>query len=108
MKTLYIENFVCLVGKNAQENWQLLQDANSNDILFHLTSFPSCYVILKDENLIHFQIIQKCAEICLENTKYKKLKNISVDYTEISNVKKGEERGELIYLHPSRVQRLKI
>ena len=49
MKTFEFENIKFLLGQNAQENWDILEEAqkiNSDYIWFHLNSFPSSYVIM--------------------------------------------------------------
>jgi predicted ribosome quality control (RQC) complex YloA/Tae2 family protein len=112
MKTITLENsnYQCFVGSNAKENWQLLSESNPTDILFHLHSFPSCYVILKNDfdTFPNQDIIQQTAIICKTNTKYKNLKDIKVDYTFCRNVEKGEVVGELIYKSNKKVLSVKI
>ena len=50
MKELFINNIKTLIGSNAKENWKLLEDSKPNNLFFHLSSFPSCYVILQTES----------------------------------------------------------
>lgn len=102
------KEFVIKIGKNAQENWNLLDIANENDYFFHLSSFPSCYVILenKENFILSDDIIEKTANLCKENTKYRHLKNIKVDVTQIKNVKKGENVGEVFYLRNKNVKKI--
>lgn len=108
MKTIQIEEFTCFVGQNAKENWCLLDRSNSKDIFFHLSSFPSCYVILRTNNNVDGNIIKRCAEICKENTKYRAMRGIYVDYTTVSNIEKGNVVGEIIYKSLRKVQKVKI
>ena len=53
MKTIIFENecntVTFKIGKNSKENWELLNE-NKNYLWFHLSSFPSCYVICCFEN----------------------------------------------------------
>ena len=93
MKTIDFENSKIIIGQNAKENWDLL-DNNDNFLWFHLKSFPSCHVIILNENPDE-TTIQKAAELCKENTKYKSLKNIKVNYTSIKNIKKSKEIGSV-------------
>jgi predicted ribosome quality control (RQC) complex YloA/Tae2 family protein len=98
MKTVIVGKYNCKIGQNAKENWCILEKSNQSDIFFHLTHYPSCYVILETEDeKIENDIKENCALLCVENTKYKNIRNISVDYTEVSNVKKGEIVGEIEY-----------
>jgi predicted ribosome quality control (RQC) complex YloA/Tae2 family protein len=109
MKTLNIAENIILIGQNKRENWSLLNNVNETDVLFHLSSFPSCYVVLKNTNeTVQMSILKYCAKVCKDNTKYRNLKNVYVDYTFCNNVVKGDEEGELVYRHPRRVKRIKI
>lgn len=112
MKTITLDNsdYQCFVGSNAKENWKLLEDSKSTDILFHLHSFPSCYVILKNDKdeFPEIDIIKEAAIICKTNTKYKNLKDIKVDYTFCKNIEKGEKVGELIYKSNKKVLTYKL
>lgn len=96
------------VGSNAHENWKLLENAEPHDYFFHLSSFPSCYVILeiRNENSINDDIINQCCALCKENTKFRNLKNIKVDVTLVSNVKKGEKVGEVYYVSNRKVKKV--
>lgn len=112
MKEIIVEegeySYKCIVGGNAKENWRLLEDANSTDIFFHLAEFPSCYVILECTEDVSHVIIAQCARICLEHTKYRNVKGIYVDYTLISNVKKGKAIGEIIYKNLGKVKQIRL
>ena len=112
MKNFILENsdYQCFVGTNAKENWKLLEESNPTDILFHLHSFPSCYVILKNviNEFPEMDIIKQLAVICKTNTKYKNLKDIKVDYTFCRNIEKGENVGEMIYKSNNKVLCVKI
>jgi len=91
MKLENIDNKVVKIGKSASENWEILTNSKSHHIFFHLSSFPSCFVILEtsdDKEIISLSLLEKCALICKNNTKYKKMNNIKVDYTICENVKK--------------------
>jgi predicted ribosome quality control (RQC) complex YloA/Tae2 family protein len=108
MKEFIVNDIKILVGNNAKENWELLEKCNENNLFLHLTSFPSCYVIILCDILPELQIIEEAAKICKNNTKYKNLKNISVDYTLCKNIKKGEVLGEVIFKSNKKVKRIII
>ena len=67
-------------------------------IFFHLSSYPSCYVILeyKDSDLTPF-MIQTAAHLCKNGTKYRTLKNVKVDWCRCDNLKKTDKIGEVIF-----------
>ena len=112
MKIFNIQTYVCRVGENAVENWELLEQSKDNYVFFHLSAFSSCYLILECyyKNIcdIPVNIIIKAAEICKSKTKYKNLSNIRVDYTFCSNVKRGEIVGEIVYKSNKKVKNILI
>lgn len=100
MKTIDVSDEIstveCVVGQNAQENWNLLDNSQPQWHFFHLSAFPSCYVILKADDPSN-ETINDAAKICLQNTKHRNAKNVLVDHTVCSNVQKGTVQGELQY-----------
>jgi len=118
MKSLSLSNYTIKIGQNAHDNWDLLDQAKPYDIFFHLSSFPSCYVILEYnqiedgkiviDHVYEPHILTTCAKLCKENTKYKLLSNIKVSYCKISNVYKGDIPGEVIYKSNRQVKYITI
>lgn len=99
MKEFVYEDYVIKVGENAMDNWNLIDSAKNNDnnIWFHLDKYPSGHVIcfVKKEDIIDKNIILFCATLCKEQSKQKHMKNVKVIYTEIKNVKKKGDVGEV-------------
>jgi predicted ribosome quality control (RQC) complex YloA/Tae2 family protein len=108
MKEFVVENIKIKVGSNAAENWKILDESSENNIFLHLKSFPSCYVIIDCEEYPSIEIINEAAKICKNNTRYKNMKNIKVDYTSCKNVIKGELVGEIFYKSNKKVNNLCI
>jgi predicted ribosome quality control (RQC) complex YloA/Tae2 family protein len=94
-----IGDYFANIGKNAKENWKILDSAETDDIWFHLDNSSSPYVILEVKNLdaIPLSIIGECAKLCKNRSKSKDLKNVSVIYTPVCNLKKGDVLGS-VYL----------
>jgi predicted ribosome quality control (RQC) complex YloA/Tae2 family protein len=110
MKTYNIQNIICKLGQNSKENWNLL-DSYCNEpkfLFFHLSSFPSGYLIIECNEHPSLSIIKSAADICRNGTKYKKIKNIKVDYTTLDNVKKGCYVGEILYKSNRKVNQIII
>ena len=103
-----ISEYICKIGENAKENWKLLDNSDKNHYFFHLSSFPSCYVILECEKKPLLGIIKDVAKICKNNTKYRNLRNLKVDYCQCSNVIKGEKVGEVIFKSNRKVKQVKV
>tara|TARA_Y100000385_G_C12820799_1_gene520270 strand:- start:322 stop:651 length:330 start_codon:yes stop_codon:yes gene_type:complete len=109
MKTIQIHNINCLVGQNKNDNWKLLDNIKNKEYyFFHLSSFSSAYVFAETDFLTDNKIIKDIAKVCLNNTKYKNLKNIKVDYCRVKNLEKGENIGEVIYISNRKVKQIKI
>jgi len=110
MKTIIINKITYIVGQNATDNWDMLNipSIKEYDIFFHLSSFPSCYVILITNDVIVSQKdIITGASLCKSNSKYRH-QSLYVDMTPFSNIKKGGVVGEVIYKSRKKVKKIKI
>jgi predicted ribosome quality control (RQC) complex YloA/Tae2 family protein len=108
MKEINIGNHKCFVGGNSKENWALLDKAKPDDLFFHLSKLPSCYVILQQNGNLDPSILYECAKICLNNTKYKNMKGVYVDCTEIRNVRKSEDIGSIEYKNNKKINKIRV
>ena len=107
MKIHTFEGYIILQGTSAEENWKLLEDSKPKHYFFHLSSFPSGYIILKcDDKKVKLSVLKHCAKLCQEGTKYKKLQNLKVDYCLCSNVIKGDNVGEAVFKSNRRVAKI--
>lgn len=95
MKEYSYNDVVIKVGQCDQENWELI-DFESNYIWLHLNSFPSCHVIIYDDNPTN-ELLSYAADLCKNNTKYKNLKHLKVCYTKCCNLQKGHKIGSVTY-----------
>jgi predicted ribosome quality control (RQC) complex YloA/Tae2 family protein len=88
-------------GKNAQDNWDLIDDSKPNDIWFHLQDTSSCHVILSLPEGTTVQDISKqtlihCAMECKKRSKRRNIGSVVVViFTEISNITKGGQPGSV-------------
>jgi predicted ribosome quality control (RQC) complex YloA/Tae2 family protein len=96
MELLRFDSFTIIIGKNAKNNWEILDNADSEDIWLHLDDLPSPYVIIKhDPNYkLKRKNIKLAGRLCRDNSKYKTNKNITVCYIKVKYVKKGTHLGE--------------
>lgn len=100
MKTFTLsESHILYIGENATDNWSLLSNSSQKDIFLHLSSFSSAYGIIKanDIEITKTEIYKAGEYVKLNSNKAKNLNRVSVDYTSVSNVKKGEKVGQVIY-----------
>ena len=89
------------IGENAQDNFDIIDDAHPNDLWFHIHNESSCHVIAsmpRDEKLnkkqIH-KIITQGSCICKKNSKYKSNKDVEIVYSYICNVVKTHIIGQV-------------
>lgn len=90
-----------IIGKSANDNFIIIDDASETDIWFHIDGEPSGHVIAKIPEAAKYtkkqlrQIITQGALVCKENSKYKSHKNIDVVYTNVKYVEKTNILGKV-------------
>ena len=87
------------IGKNANENTEIVKNACESDIWFHVSDSPSCHVILENTiklNLIPQQVVKRCAYLCKINSSAKSLSKCSIIYTTIVNVQPTMIPGQVV------------
>jgi predicted ribosome quality control (RQC) complex YloA/Tae2 family protein len=107
MKTenIYIEalkrEITFYIGKNQNENFEVIDKGSHTDLWFHAKDISSCHVvgILPDKlnkKDLHY-IIKVGGLLCKTNTsKLKSLKNVEIIYTSIKNIEKTDVPGCVI------------
>jgi predicted ribosome quality control (RQC) complex YloA/Tae2 family protein len=103
--------FEIIVGRNAKENWNLIDNSEKEDLWFHIDDKPSCHVFIKKSlncNIIPMSIIIRGAQLCKEYSKYKNDKKIKIIYTKINNIKKSKEIGSVIILNNKKLEIITI
>ena len=96
------------IGKNKNENFEVIDMGSSNDLWFHAKDESSCHVIsiipddINKDDLRY--IIKVGALLCKNNTnKLKNLSNIEIIYTEIKNILKTETPGRVLTQNTKKV-----
>ena len=89
------------IGKNKEENWQLIDASNPDDVWFHIDNQPSCHVILKntqEDKLrdIPKQVLKRAAYLCKINSAAKTQPKCDVIYTLISAITKTNIVGQVV------------
>ena len=108
MKLFEFDGYTCKLGENAKENWELFDNAEENNIFLHLSSFSSGYVILECTDNFSIDMLYIAAKICKDNTKYRNVPNIKVEYCRCSNIIKGCVTGEGIFKSKRQVKQVKL
>jgi len=89
------------IGKNKDENWQLIDNASGTDIWFHIDGQPSCHVVLNNDQKVKLrdiprQVLKRCAYLCKINSAAKTMPKCNVIYTVMSEIKKTDIVGQVV------------
>lgn len=107
------------IGIDAKNNFEIIDDADKDDIWFHLKNESSCHVIACLKNITYTtlddnmpncydlcfdelekkpkqQIIKQGALLCKQYSRLKSIKNVEIIYTEIENVEKTNIVGTVL------------
>jgi predicted ribosome quality control (RQC) complex YloA/Tae2 family protein len=83
------------LGRNAKENFELIDEADQNDWWFHLSDHPSGHCII-DSSTVDKSMIIFAGNLVKEHSKLKNQKNIKIIYTQIKNITKTKTLGQVI------------
>lgn len=90
-----------IIGQNAQDNFDIIDNAKPNDLWFHVHNESSCHVIASipsDEKFNKKQIqkiVTQGACICKKNAKCKSNKEVTIVYTYVANIVKTHITGQV-------------
>lgn len=107
------------IGIDAKNNFEIIDEADKNDIWFHVKGTSSCHVIACLKNItyttldddmpnlydIEFdklnkkqkqQIIKQGALLCKQYSRMKSIKNVEIIYTKIEHVEKLDVIGSVL------------
>jgi predicted ribosome quality control (RQC) complex YloA/Tae2 family protein len=106
MKVVEEDGTVYWIGKNAQDNWDIIKKSEQNWMWFHLDKFPSSHVIIcKNVEEVSKEEINNACKLVIDNSKYK-FNNIGIVYCEISNLTLGEEVGSVTFISNRKVNKI--
>ena len=94
------QSIIFWIGKNAEDNFQIIDDASQSDMWFHVSNESSCHVIARISDIeIHrknlLSVVKQGAILCKQHSKLKSIKNVEIVYTKIENVEKTEVFGKV-------------
>lgn len=89
-----------VIGKNAKENFEIIDEAEPHHIWFHIQGHSSCHVIAKLEEELDKKdlryVIKQGAVLCKQYSKQNNQKNVAIIYSYVENVSKSEPVGTVI------------
>jgi predicted ribosome quality control (RQC) complex YloA/Tae2 family protein len=102
IETIFIDEldkeFTFYIGENKNDNFNVIDNANDNDLWFHANNISSCHVVALiperfDKKYLKY-IIKWGALLCKTRTsKLKDLNDVEIMYTYLSNVTKTKTPG---------------
>ena len=88
-----------VIGKNASENFDIIDSAEDYHIWFHVKNHSSSHVIAKLEHDLKKKdlryIIKQGAILCKQYSKLSSQKNVDIIYTQIKNITKTDVPGSV-------------
>ncbi len=97
------------IGSNAQDNINIIKQAESTDIWFHVADYPSAHVIARISHLNKLDkksiqsIVTQGAVLCKQVSKYASEKNLGITWAYISNVKPTDILGTVSITHAKNI-----
>jgi predicted ribosome quality control (RQC) complex YloA/Tae2 family protein len=90
-----------MLGKNQQENDNIIRTSSQSALWFHLKDFPSAHAVVTNiatPGKYDNAVIIRAATLVKDNAKQgvNNLQNVSVNYLPIKNVKRTEIAGQVI------------
>jgi predicted ribosome quality control (RQC) complex YloA/Tae2 family protein len=86
-----------LIGKNAKDNFRIIDLAKPADIWFHVEDKPSCHIVAILPERVNKKdlryIVKQGAVLCKQHSKYVSEKNLPIIFTTIDNVVKTDTPG---------------
>ena len=91
------------IGKNAKDNFKVIDMGEPDDLWFHVKNETSCHVVALISHIPYLEkeemkmIVKEGSLLCKENTfKVASLKNVAIDYTFLKNIKKTKIVGTVL------------
>lgn len=89
------------IGKSADGNFEIIDNAEENDLWFHIDNESSCHVIASipesmDRKNMKY-IVKQGAILCKQNSRFKTSKTaVGIIYTKVKNIEKTDIPGKVI------------
>uniref|UniRef100_A0A6C0C6P6 NFACT RNA-binding domain-containing protein n=1 Tax=viral metagenome TaxID=1070528 RepID=A0A6C0C6P6_9ZZZZ len=97
----HFRGYVIWIGRNQDENDELVTKASPEDYWLHLASVPSPHCIIDNPSgkRIHHKIIKHAAYLTKKYSKYSHVQKIDVCVTRIKFIKKTNKKGLVTVLN---------
>jgi len=87
--------YIIQVGKNENDNDELITKASPEDYWLHLSNYPSphCLILNPSGKRIHHKIVKHAAYLTKKYSKHEGREKIDIDITRIKFIKKTNKKG---------------
>ena len=93
-------NMEYVIGKDAQDNFDIIDDAEIYHWWFHIVGQSSGHIIAKTDEDINKKIlryvIKQGAVLCKQHSRFAGMKNVKIVYARIRDVEKTDKIGMVI------------
>jgi predicted ribosome quality control (RQC) complex YloA/Tae2 family protein len=98
MKTEVFKETIFWIGRDRHDNFNIIDLSQPHYYWFHVNNQSSCHVIacikdVKIEKKTLQKIIKHGALLCKINSKFKKIDNVDIVYTQVKNIQKTKIPG---------------
>lgn len=88
--------FLIELGQTSQENTDIIKRSKQNDIWLHLASGSGPHAVIHNAGKsVDRSTLYQAAQQIKDHSRFKKLRNVPIEYTEIHNVSCGNKPGEI-------------
>jgi predicted ribosome quality control (RQC) complex YloA/Tae2 family protein len=96
-----------VVGKSAEENWNIISAADKDYYWVHADGVPSAHIIIEIDQPLDDELQYAC-QLC--KTQTKKIKDTSIKYviTQVKNIKLGSKAGEVYFKDNSKTKIIQL
>jgi len=90
------------IGENAMDNFNVIDEADSSDLWFHIDGHSSCHVIADISSIDNINrkniryVVTQGAIICKQHSRYASKKNVTVTYARVVDVEKTTTPGLVV------------
>lgn len=96
-------NIWFIIGKNAEDNWKIISEADKDYYWIHADSVPSAHIIIEVDQILD-EDIQYACKLCMSYSK--KITSFPAKFvlTQVKNLKFGSKAGEVYFKDNSKVK----
>ena len=89
------KNYTIKLGRNQDENHELVRNAEPDDYWLHVSEYPSphCIIVNPSKKRIHQKILKHAAYLTKKHSKYSHISKLDIDVTRIKFIETTDKKG---------------